>query len=134
MKTVKWIPILILGIALGFVQPQVHAQNGFEVGTTDISLFGETCTMAVTASLSRDGIEFSNKTLHYRFTFCPDNTLTVTNAYTGYTTTGFWSADKATNRVKVEVNGKDPDGGYFGDFSAWLNGEWGIMEHAADVL
>src|SRR5687767_2685194 len=130
MKTRKWIPILMLGISLAFNQQQAHSQSGtgFEVGTDDVSLFGETCTMAVTASLSRDGIEMSNKSNYYRFTFCPNNNLTVTNAYTGYTTSGVWSLDKGSNRVKIEVYGKDPDGGYFGDFANWLNGEWGILE------
>ena len=134
MKTIKWIPVILLGIGLSSTQQNLYAQKSDSFQQADAApAFGDKCNSSSATTVTKDGEMYSAKMSYYRFSFCPDGSMMITNPYNNYMATGSWSADDNTGVAKFYVNGSDPYADTQNPFS-WMNGDWKIIDRSSNSM
>jgi hypothetical protein len=121
MKTMKWAPALVLAIGLLTHQKSI-AQSAEYV---DQKTFASRCNVAVATNVTQDDMDYSRKMGTYRYNFCPDGSLMISDYYGNYVTSGSWYHDTKTGYAKFDVGPAAET--IYGDWS-WLNGEWQVYE------
>jgi hypothetical protein len=122
MKTKNLVyPLILTGLLFN------QAVLGQSADYVDQKTFGTKCNVAFTTYVAQDDADYSRKMGYYRYSFCPEGSVVVTDYYGNYVTSGTWMVDDKLQVARFDMGASAET--IYGDWS-WLSGEWQLTEYS----